>query len=654
MSPQIQAVFQQFKATNPPAPTSGGTDWYSGIKSGAYRPAQPTAKTTTADPFNPLNNTGQGGNPLETIKNAAVEGGEKVIQGDQEANPENGNGVGGLVEGVGKILGGGASAVTSPIAPVTAPVGTAVNAVGSKIQVPGEEKFANSSAGDVATHIASTVSDYANAAGTVAGLDTAPEVGGAIKDATTGTTDALSKVPGNIKSAIKGSPDKHLASTATDWQKPTTISKPAFNNARAVLDKSPDAPNFLAQQGLNPAAHIDETGRFDTADSAQALRDTANKMSNDTLRPSLQMADYTTPKTAVKDIASDAIKNATQDKTLTAGDKEKVTSNINREASALKTKFPDGMSLTDMHDNKITYAKNAGYSPIKSAADNNTATANRSLASAFQKTVEDKAPNSVPVKAFNNYLSQYHKGADYLDALNTKIAPTSIAKNIARLGAKATGAIVGSHLGGLPAEFAGYQVGRALEHAAENLTRPMRAQFLDNLEKTNPPAFTKVQQYLSEKNAGNPGILKLPAGAPKGATDNPHVTAPPSEASQMKGRELQLQSETPRDLSQAQATTPAIKSNTDIGSKPIAPSTKVKNPSSAGFMRIPTKIHPDDLATMKDFTDYVAGDYKPSASAGQKLEMDATRILEHYFPSKALPKTLQGIANHFGKVLDKN
>lgn len=65
------------------------------------------------------------------------------------------------------------------------------------------------------------------------------------------------------------------------------------------------------------------------------------------------------------------------------------------------------------------------------------------------------------------------------------------------------------------------------------------------------------------------------------------------------------------------------------------------------------KIHPEDVGTMRDVTDYVAGEYKPGSKEASKLELDASRLWEHYFPNKAMPKSLDGIANHFSRVLEK-
>lgn len=77
-----------------------------------------------------------------------------------------------------------------------------------------------------------------------------------------------------------------------------------------------------------------------------------------------------------------------------------------------------------------------------------------------------------------------------------------------------------------------------------------------------------------------------------------------------------------------------------------------KNPPSLGLSvkDVSAKIHPEDLSVMKDFADYVAGDYKPSAKDAQALEKDAQRLAEHYgFTATA---SNQALANQFGRALD--
>lgn len=461
---------------------------------------------------------------VSDIGDQAKSGASTFSEGLQEATPHGDLNPLHLVEGVGKMLGGAASVVTSPLAPILKPVSNIINDTGDRLaDTPYMQAYGKDTASLPADEqtaperVMGTIANYANAAGTVAGAEgTIHDLPTTIAKVKSGIDTVKSNIkppepPGGAAAKVQAKTQTAVNSAAADWQKPATINKPGYAKPKAILSQSPDTPKFLAEQGLNPSAHI-EDGKYNTSDTADALRNTAAKMSNDTLRPSLQMADYTTPKTPVADILKQAQKNIEADKELTAGEKETAKSNAAKEAGALQRNNSNGMSLTDMHDNKITYAGKGGYSPIKDPAADVKAASNRAMASAFQKIVEDKAPESVPVKPFNSYLAKYYKAADYLTSLQGKGAPVTLGQQIARAGAKYGGAMVGAKFGGgVVSEFAGYQLGKALEHAAENLTNPMRASYLRNLEVTNPEAFTRVKAYLDKQSKGNTDTPRLPA-----------------------------------------------------------------------------------------------------------------------------------------------
>jgi len=402
--------------------------------------------------------------------------------------------------------------------------------------------------------IARTLSDAFNVGSSVIGTEGAGGVATKpVSELAAGAKETLGNVADKAGELISGTPEeqaaRQAASQAADkaalatkvdsiakvWEKPTTVPGNTFKNATAVLDKSPDTPKFLAEQKIDPFQHVQD-GKYTTADTADALRETAGKMSGDTLRPSLHAADYSTPKTPVSDLTKSAIKNVGKEANITAGDKEAIIRNINKEAAALQRKYPNGMSLVDMHDEKITYAKNGGYSPIKSASDNNLATANRNFSSALGDAVEAKAPKNIPVQELNAYFSKYYKAADYLDALNGKKAPVGLLSNIAHRGAQVVGAAVGHGVGGgILGGVGGYMIGGALEHALENLTGPMKASFLRNLETTNPEAFTKVQEYLRNASTGGGNQLRLPPAGPEspiplGAKTTPEPSVAPYAA----------------------------------------------------------------------------------------------------------------------------
>ncbi len=84
--------------------------------------------------------------------------------------------------------------------------------------------------------------------------------------------------------------------------------------------------------------------------------------------------------------------------------------------------------------------------------------------------------------------------------MHGKKAPVSPLQSAARYASKVTGAKVAGMLGGgdLVSEFVGYHIGGALEKFVENMTNPMRDSFLKNLQKTKPPAFTKIQEFLTK------------------------------------------------------------------------------------------------------------------------------------------------------------
>jgi len=87
------------------------------------------------------------------------------------------------------------------------------------------------------------------------------------------------------------------------------------------------------------------------------------------------------------------------------------------------------------------------------------------------------------------------------------------------------------------------------------------------------------------------------------------------------------------------------------------PSGSVANSMIQAFSKdldniVKSKINPDDQNVMSDFTDYVAGSYKPSKAEAQRLELDAARIAEKY--NMKAPKTTQGLANEFGRKLEES
>lgn len=431
------------------------------------------------------------------------------------------------------------------LSPITATIGTAINnTADAASDIPAVQGVATSkpvSGGlDVINNAKQAIDDWAtahpsaykqlsdivNVAGLAVGGKAAPEdvanTGADLSAAKEGVSNVIDNTTQSIKDNLTPPPPPDAGTVAA--QKQATAGAKAdtqwmqyakehpASTAAKILTKSPEVADFLgSNQGLNPAAHI-EDGFYTTLDTADTLEHTAGEMSSRALRPSLQAADYYTPKASVSSIVDDAVQDMKKDTSLTPKAKIKVEDNIRSEGEALSAENPNGMDLTASHDNKITYARNGKYNPIGTPSANRIATANRYLSSALGKDVETRAPAELNVGKFNEQLSHYYKAADYLRALNGKKAPVTLVKQIARGAAKFGGAMIARHLigGDLISDFAGYQIGKFLERHLENMTEPMRGQFLENIRKTaSPDELQKIQSFLDNHKAGNPSIPKL-------------------------------------------------------------------------------------------------------------------------------------------------
>ncbi len=94
--------------------------------------------------------------------------------------------------------------------------------------------------------------------------------------------------------------------------------------------------------------------------------------------------------------------------------------------------------------------------------------------------------------------------------------------------------------------------------------------------------------------------------------------------------------------------------NPSIGDKPTPKTTRASKPLSSGFVKIGNAKPPQEaLNTMSDFTDYVSGSYKLKGEAASSMEQEAADLYDKYIGGRP-PKTLQGLANAFGKTLEKN
>lgn len=427
------------------------------------------------------------------------------------------------------LLNEGAGGILAFSAPLTGLIKSSANIPGIKQAIQAVKQYVTDPASDAISNVPALqefMTKYPNADEVAANLMTigltlyGGDKTGEIKDSlnnSLATPEGAAETPSTSGPTTR-TPDEQaeIQSVADDWQKPAT-QPTGFVKAKAVLAKTPETPTFLAEQGLNPFEHIVE-GKYDTEATAQNLRDTAGQLSKDGLRPSLEIADASTPKTAVSEIQAPSVSNVNNEFAVTPDDSEAIQSKITSKIDALGRKYPDGMSLTNMHDEKINFSKNGGFSPVGDPSVTNNAIANRAISSSLEDMVEAKAPPELPVGDFNGELSKFYKAADYLDELQGKKAPVSTATKVVRYISKIAGAKIAGLTGGgdIVSELVGYKIGGALERFAENLTNPMRDSFLRNLQKTNPEAFTKVSDFLVNEEVSRANRLALPSGTENG------------------------------------------------------------------------------------------------------------------------------------------
>jgi len=355
-----------------------------------------------------------------------------------------------------------------------------------------------------------------------------PEAPSIISKIAEPVTAATGKVGAPLIDAIQ---NHYYNQAVSDWEKPTTIPKAAFNKPTDIFtsaaDRGTNVGETLVDNGIRLEDNItkSDTGRtvYDTADTATKLREDTMTMSNEMLRPSLQMADQGgAPKAPVSDLVQGAIDRITSNNSIPAETKATIIKNIQATEEPLTSQYPGGMGLENLQDEKITRDLNAKYSPVGDIATNNEAIKNKALADSARALLEKNAPSDIPIREFNKELSSQYRAADYLDALHGKSVPQSFLSRMAATGAKLGGAVVGNLFGGgLISSYAGYQFGGMIERFIEGMPNAIKTKVLDNLEQTNPEAFQKIQSYLDAQKTAQAARLQLPAPAePKTTVEN--------------------------------------------------------------------------------------------------------------------------------------
>lgn len=296
------------------------------------------------------------------------------------------------------------------------------------------------------------------------------------------------------------------------WNKPSQLPKgfgSAGDIARTSAEKGNDVGEVLTKNGIRVADNVENVNGkrvFDTQDSANSFRKDTVKASNEMLRPALQKADAEgAARTSVSELFDAARANIESDKSLTDDMKEVLSKKLDASEAVKTQKNHDGLSLENLHDEKIVRDSNAKYNQFGDTASGNEARMNKAIADAARTTLEAKAPADIPVKEINAEFAKRFQAADYLEALHGKNVPATMGNIIARTGAKvglgAVGGVLGAAGGGIGSiggEVAGYKLGGLVESYLEGIPDSMRASALRSLAKENPKAFEAVSDFLKK------------------------------------------------------------------------------------------------------------------------------------------------------------
>lgn len=343
-----------------------------------------------------------------------------------------------------------------------------------------------------------------------------------------------SQYPGLSKENLQ---NRYLTIEKENFAKPTTENAAAYRKATDIYKNAESQGTNLSQEAVNNGVTHDkiiEGGKYNTVDTADSVSADAMKTSHDLMRPALAAAESGVERVPISEVRANMIREIDNIPKTQVTDAERATmkARIAKEYaddSAAALAHPQGYSLTDLHDNKISTGSNGKYRPNGTMADNLRANQSRQESSTFRKLLEDRAPADLKIKDFNKAIQQKFQLADYLEALHGKKVPLGVVQKAVDLLGKVTGATIGSKLGGGLGGVAGYHLGGVLFDSFERLPNPLKAYYLNSIEKTQPAIFDAFKKYLGDQETIRLLRFQLKAGDPLRA-NYPQINLGPAQS----------------------------------------------------------------------------------------------------------------------------
>lgn len=348
----------------------------------------------------------------------------------------------------------------------------------------------------------------------------------------------FSKAGTGAKNAIaaqypNASIQKHFVKkNQADIVRPTTVNEPKYYKATNVYKdaerRGVKIEDIASRRGVIHDK-IAEGGKYNSKESADAIRANVFQVGNDITRPALKALEPETRLIPIPEVRNAMVRQIDDipDSQITAEAREILKRKILKQyadGSAISRRHPNGMSLTNLHDARIISGKNGKYKPGGTTSDALSAQMAREEGHAYSKLLDSKLPDEF--KAMRRANEEDFLLADYLEALHGKKVPEGVTGRAARLFGRAVTATVGGKVGGFPGAILGAQYGDMLFGTFQALPNPLKIKVLNSIKLESPAAYAQLTKLIGDKEMARLTTLALPpGGASTFKPENPRLFA---------------------------------------------------------------------------------------------------------------------------------
>lgn len=439
-----------------------------------------------------------------------------------------------------------------------------------------------------------------------------------IKNPLKSTQEAVGGAVDTVRATLQ---KKYVNDIADTYREVAGGTKKASKTLSTSEARGKDPAQVLADRGIVPEIR---EGKMRT-ETAQAKINAEAQPLNEHLNLALDEVQPSIPKTKIADVRARALNQIDDLPGYTESAKATMKTQANKEFDLVQEKLGPEITLKQLNDVKKTNWLDTRFdstNPYKGDAS-------YQIGRAAKLTIEDSVPkDAFSVHDLNDYIGDLYDAKKFLGSLEGNAVKGG---RLGRYFGRVVGATIGHSIpipgGSIVGALGGDVVAEILQ--STTFSNPMKAQILRDLQTKDPVAYQQALKFVKDANVIKESRLRLPAPRAPGTPENPLLTTPPT----IFDKQAPKAGEPP-------------KGSSGLGDK-IGQFLEDKN---IGLQIKPVKIHPEDLATMSDFTDYVAGSYKPTPEQAQQLELAASRIAERY--AMNAPKTIKGLASEFGRQLD--